>query len=89
MHGSGYYYKKDGDNLEIFSGDMRDGKKYGFGKLSYPQTEETYKGDFRDDKYFGYGKLEGSFGTYEGDFREGLMWGKGILNKSNGEHYDG
>ena len=68
---------------------MRDGKKYGNGKLTNAQTNETYEGDFRDDKYFGYGKLEGSFGTYEGDFREGLFWGKGILNKSNGENYDG
>ena len=67
MNGRGYYYKKDGDIIETYRGDMRDGKKDGVGKLS--KTTGEFEGDFLDDKYIRYGKLEGYFETYEGDFR--------------------
>ncbi len=67
MTGRGYYYKKKGDYVETYRGDMKSGKKDGIGKLT--KTSGEFEGDFLDNKYIGSGKLDGSFETFEGDFR--------------------
>ena len=77
-NGRGNLYNMD--NILIFSGRFKDGKKIGFGTEYFNNTKIKYKGNFYDNKYDGLGILfyfEGSY--YKGEFKNGLRHGKGAL----------
>ena len=82
-NGKGNLYNKD--NILIFSGRFKDGKKIGFGTEYFNNKKIKYKGNFYNDKYDGLGILyyfEGSY--YKGMFKNGLRHGKGaVYNERN------
>lgn len=88
-NGSGKLYNKD--NILIFSGRFKDGKKIGFGTEYFKNSKIKYRGNFHDNKYDGLGILfyfEGSY--YKGEFKNGLKHGKGaVYDEKNKEVYNG
>jgi len=88
-NGNGKLYNKD--NILIFSGRFKDGKKIGLGTEYFENTKIQYKGNFYDNKYDGLGILfyfEGSY--YKGEFKNGLRHGKGaVYDEKNKEVYNG
>ena len=82
------YNEEDEDKREIYEGEMMDGKKHGFGKL----TTKDYirEGTWKEDKFTGWGRESRSNGEIlEGRFVDGKVEGKGILRDSKGSSYIG
>jgi hypothetical protein len=79
-------------NDEKYEGQFLNGKKDGFGKLTYARDDQRvyYIGEFKDDKRHGNGKLEWRDGSvYEGEFEDDLMSGNGTIVLSWGAKYEG
>lgn len=82
------YNEEDEDKREIYEGEMMDGKKHGFGKL----TTKDYirEGTWKEDKFTGWGRESRTNGEIlEGRFVDGKVEGKGILRDSQGSSYIG
>jgi len=82
------YNEEDEDKREIYEGEMMDGKKHGFGKL----TTKDYirEGTWKEDKFTGWGRESRTNGEIlEGRFVDGKVEGKGILRDSKGSSYIG
>ncbi len=82
------YNEEDEDKREIYEGEMMDGKKNGFGKL----TTKDYirEGTWKEDKFTGWGRESRTNGEIlEGRFVDGKVEGKGILRDSKGSSYIG
>jgi hypothetical protein len=82
------YNEEDEDKREIYEGEMMDGKKHGFGKL----TTKDYirEGTWKEDKFTGWGRESRINGEIlEGRFVDGKVEGKGILRDSKGSSYIG
>ena len=82
------YNEEDEDKREVYEGEMMDGKKHGFGKL----TTKDYirEGTWKEDKFTGWGRESRTNGEIlEGRFVDGKVEGKGILRDSKGSSYIG
>ncbi len=74
---------------EVYTGDLVDGKKNGFGKMVY-ENGNVYEGEWKDDKKSGKGKMfykDGS--SYEGEWKDDKMEGFGTVIWANGRKYVG
>jgi hypothetical protein len=75
-----------------WSGDCKDGKASGPGKLEIFRAGtlvERNEGAFVDGKQTGPGFRRNRSGRYEGTFKDGLFDGKGVYAAASGMHYDG
>lgn len=75
---------------EVYFGEMREGKKYGFGRLSMP-TGDEYRGQWKDDQPHGVGIYfwEENRTAYAGDFLNGFRQGLGKQTFPDGSRYEG
>lgn len=81
-------YEEDRDE-GLFVGDTRDGKKDGYGKMTYPDGS-VYVGEWANDKPHGRGKLTYPNGeSYDGDWQEGEATGRGVLIRPGLFRYEG
>ena len=73
----------------VYIGQIKNGKKNGYGTLKVPNYC-TYRGYFNEDKYEGYGTIEYNDGCkYIGEFKNGKANGYGILYRSDGSECSG
>lgn len=72
----------------VYEGDLVDGKRQGFGRMTY-DSGNSYEGDFYQDKFHGglgsYKWADGS--SYEGSWQNGLFDGIGIFRTDEGVDY--
>ncbi len=89
--------KQEYDDGSSYVGEVKNSKKHGFGKYTFPsfaksakETPETYFGEFRNDSIDGTGSMiysQGSF--YEGGFRNKIREGDAVYNCIDGSVYEG
>lgn len=80
--------KLAGLELELYNGDMVDGKREGFGTQIFPNGYK-YTGEWKKNLAHGKGKLEYTDGTfYEGEFNKNRIQ-EGLLSFINGTRYAG
>ena len=80
------YNPEDKRSLEVYEGDMLNGMKHGFGRLSTPIYVRL--GMWRDDKFTGWGRESRRNGdVLEGKYIDGKVTGKGILKNAKGNLY--
>ena len=73
----------------VYIGQIKNGKKNGYGTLKVPNYC-TYHGYFNDDKYEGHGAIEYNDGwEHVGKFKNGKAEGYGIVYHSDGREYSG
>merc|ERR1712100_141177 len=76
-------------NGNVYVGQMKNGKKHGFGKLTSADGA-VYVGDWKDDKRNGKGKMTYASGeVYDGDWKDDKRDGKGTNTWADGDVYDG
>merc|ERR1712070_110105 len=83
-------------NGRVYVGQMKNGKKHGFGKLTWADGD-VYVGEWKNDKKDGKGTytwgdlfdLFGDGAVYVGDWKDGRMHGKGTYTSANGNVYVG
>lgn len=81
-----YSYAHYKDKNGIYTGQTKNGQKFGYGYLQWPDGT-TYEGEFRDDWINGKGNIRYTNGDYiEGIFIDGRLAG-GYLNKKDGGKY--
>eukprot|EP01017_Pseudomicrothorax_dubius_P035328 TRINITY_DN4933_c0_g1_i1.p1 TRINITY_DN4933_c0_g1~~TRINITY_DN4933_c0_g1_i1.p1 ORF type:complete len:514 (-),score=103.72 TRINITY_DN4933_c0_g1_i1:46-1587(-) len=79
---------KFGDG-SIYVGQMKEGRKHGWGRLVYPDGS-LYEGYWKEDVQYGFGRLIRANGdVYEGLCKEGKANGVGLYAKPNGYVYKG
>merc|ERR1712159_586148 len=71
-----------------YVGQMKDGKKHGFGRMVY-SGGNVYVGEFKDDKKHGKGTFTWNSGPYKGDvyvgeYKDGKKHGYGKYTNANG-----
>merc|ERR1711988_1920040 len=81
-------------NGNVYVGQMKNGKKHGFGKLTktmfpFLLIGSVYVGDFKDDKFHGkgtytYNSVIHKGDVYVGEFKDGKKHGYGKFTKANG-----
>ena len=82
-HGSGTKFRADGS--EVASGQWRDGKLHGRGKMILLNCDR-YEGEFVAGKWNGLGKFTRADGrVYEGEFKDDAFSGFGIQWTARGE----
>ena len=72
-----------------YKGDVKDGKRHGWGKIKWAQGGE-YEGEWQQDHLHGIGKqkfLDGR--VYEGRYEKDKMHGRGTMTKPDGQKYEG
>ena len=78
-------------NGDEYTGEFKDGKRDGKGKLTY-HAFQIYDGEFKDDKRHGQGTFmdEGLIGlTYIGQWKDDKKSGLGVIKYKNGLKYSG
>lgn len=76
-------------NLERYTGEYKDGKKNGHGKMTY-ENGAVYEGYWKDDMKNGKGKIVDIDGTsYEGEWKNDLMLGIATILSPDGSRYVG
>ena len=82
------YNPEDKMNLAVYEGDMLNGMRHGFGRLTTPKYVRL--GTWRDDQFTGWGRESRRNGDIlEGKFIDGRVTGKGILKNAKGNLYVG
>ena len=82
------YNPEDKLNLAVYEGDMLNGMRHGFGRLTTPKYVRL--GTWRDDQFTGWGRESRRNGDIlEGKFIDGRVTGKGILKNAKGNLYVG
>ena len=82
-HGKGIRFAVDG--LEVASGQWRDGKQHGRGKMIF-SSGDRYDGEFVDDKYSGLGVYTWADGrVHEGEWANGRRSGLGVEWTKDGD----
>ena len=82
------YNPTDRMNLAVYEGDMYNGMRHGFGRLTTPKYVRL--GTWRDDQFTGWGRESRRNGdVLEGKFIDGKVTGKGILKNAKGNLYVG
>ena len=72
-----------------YTGDIKDGKRHGRGKLIFAD-DRCYEGDWVNDKKHGKGKFTWPTGEmYEGDWANDDINGKGAYRYKSGDFYEG
>eukprot|EP00956_Cyclotella_meneghiniana_P035883 scaffold119020_cov23-Cyclotella_meneghiniana.AAC.1 len=72
-----------------YQGELRDGKKHGFGTELY-SNGASYEGNWKEGKRHGRGLYKFSRGGfYDGEWFEGKKHGRGLNQHANGDSYDG
>ena len=78
----------------VYTGEFKDGKRQGKGKIILHHTTEAtwydaYEGDWENDFPNGKGYLNISAGgSYEGEFKNGLYDGNGVFEDDNDNKYE-
>ena len=73
-----------------YSGDLKNGKRDGFGTIKYLQSGDTYTGYFHDDMKHGKGKYTFANGSvYDGQFKLDRYDGEGVFTNMNGNIFTG
>ena len=85
----------DNNKSERYEGAIRNGKRHGRGKFTWPNGD-SYTGEWRDDAMHGTGKFvsvagdgDGGGFTYEGEFESNRRHGRGVLRWTSGDKYVG
>ena len=82
------YNPEDRMNLAVYEGDMFNGMRHGFGRLTTPRYVRI--GQWRNDQFTGWGRESKRNGdVLEGRFVDGRVTGKGILKNAKGNLYVG
>ena len=82
------YNPEDKLNLAVYEGDMLNGMRHGFGRLT--TLKYVRLGTWRDDQFTGWGRESRRNGDIlEGKFIDGRVTGKGILKNAKGNLYVG
>ena len=82
------YNPEDRMNLAVYEGDMVNGLRHGFGRLTTPKYVRL--GTWRDDQFTGWGRESRRNGdVLEGKYIDGRVTGKGILKNAKGNLYVG
>ena len=82
------YNPEDRMNLAVYEGDMLNGMRHGFGRLTTPKYVRL--GTWRNDQFTGWGRESRRNGdVLEGKFIDGRVTGKGILKNAKGNLYVG
>ena len=82
------YNPEDRLNLAVYEGDMINGMRHGFGRLTTPRYVRL--GTWRNDQFTGWGRESKRNGdVLEGRFVDGKVTGKGILKNAKGNLYVG
>ena len=82
------YNPEDKMNLAVYEGDMLNGMRHGFGRLTTPKYVRL--GMWRDDQFTGWGRESRRNGdVLEGKYIDGRVTGKGILKNAKGNLYVG
>jgi hypothetical protein len=82
------YNPEDKFNLAVYEGDMLNGMRHGFGRLTTPKYVRL--GMWRDDQFTGWGRESRRNGDIlEGKYIDGRVTGKGILKNAKGNLYVG
>ena len=82
------YNPEDRMNLAVYEGDMVNGMRHGFGRLTTPKYVRL--GTWREDQFTGWGRESRRNGdVLEGKFIDGRVNGKGILKNAKGNLYVG
>ncbi|MFH1153724.1 MAG: hypothetical protein V1793_07910 [Pseudomonadota bacterium] len=75
---------------EKYVGEVKAGKRHGYGVLEYEENNHTYKGYFKDDMFNGKGIMVNPNGViYEGDFSDNQPNGVGKVTFPDGRIYEG
>ncbi len=87
LEGKGYYCTSNGK--VIYSGEFKNGKYHGLGKL-YSTKDTYYEGEFVEGKRHGHGIQHYGPNYYEGEYKNGVACGKGIyVNRIENRIYKG
>ena len=91
VNGAGqHYYTSTMMGGSDFKGTFVDGRKEGFGTLTYRDGTVLYKGIYKKDQWHGEGEWQDLYGTwYKGEFENGRRTGDGEIQLSNGDFYKG
>ena len=82
------YNPEDRMNLAVYEGDMANGMRHGFGRLTTPKYVRL--GTWRNDQFTGWGRESRRNGdVLEGKYIDGRVTGKGILKNAKGNLYVG
>ena len=82
------YNPEDRMNLAVYEGDMYNGMRHGFGRLTTPRYVRL--GTWRNDQFTGWGRESRRNGdVLEGKYIDGRVTGKGILKNAKGNLYVG
>ena len=82
------YNPEDRLNLAVYEGDMINGMRHGFGRLTTPRYVRL--GTWRNDQFTGWGRESRRNGdVLEGRYVDGKVTGKGILKNAKGNLYVG
>ena len=82
------YNPEDRFNLAVYEGDMFNGMRHGFGRLTTPRYVRL--GTWRNDQFTGWGRESRRNGdVLEGRYVDGKVSGKGILKNAKGNLYVG
>jgi len=82
------YNPEDPRNLAVYEGDMVNGMKHGFGRLTTPRYVRL--GTWRNDQFTGWGRESRRNGdVLEGKYIDGRVNGKGIFKNAKGNLYVG
>ena len=82
---------KEINNLYIYEGQFKKGKKEGKGKIIYKNNGDSYEGQFLNNNFNGGGHYFWKKNKYEyfGNYVNGIMEGKGIFKYGNKAMYKG
>ena len=71
---------KEINDLYIYEGNFKKGKKNGIGKIIYKDTGDWYEGIFFNNNFHGEGKYHWKKNGYEykGNYVNGIIEGKGV-----------
>ena len=73
------------DNKDIFDGNLKDGKKDGYGVYNFHDEHKTYKGGFKNNLFEGEGEITNDNGySFKGEFLGGLRHGDNCVEKKEG-----
>lgn len=90
--GNQYYSHDQKDNRHLYTGDFKNRKPHGQGRLEY-EDGSIYTGNFSNGLPNGIGRMEykdpQGQRTYRGHFKDGLPQGNGIMSSPDGRCYDG
>ena len=87
LEGKGYFCTSSGK--VIYSGEFKNGKYHGFGKL-YSTKDTYYEGEFVEGQRHGHGIQHYGPNYYEGEYKNNVACGKGVhVNQIENKIYKG